>query len=86
MATDCETCIHFNRQSRRCAAYDMPADLARSIPSFCGDAGADHQLRPDSMADRADWIVVAVLASCLAGAAVLKAQPEFITWLMAVLA
>ena len=85
MATTCETCVHFNQQTLRCGAYDMPAEMARAMPSFCGDAGADHVRRPGDLADRMDWIVVGVLTILLAGAVFLKLHPQFLTWLLAVL-
>jgi hypothetical protein len=42
---DCTTCRWHNDQTRRCGAYEMPAEIARARPMLCGDAGADHVLR-----------------------------------------
>lgn len=58
MATTCETCAHYNRQTQRCGAYDMPAELARARPLLCGDAGSDHRPATNPFMQPIDWLAL----------------------------
>ena len=68
MATTCETCVHFNQQTRRCAAYDMPAELARIRPLLCGDAGSDHSPVSSPLMSPLDWLALALFLLIAAAA------------------
>jgi hypothetical protein len=65
---ECTTCAFYNRQSGRCGAYDMPAEIARARPLLCGDAGADHALRAPPRGEGA-IIVAGIIVAVLVAAA-----------------